>query len=141
MLVQIFPNPIQNLISKIMSNILAVHEYDPSYADDEEDDDDDDDEYDLAVLKTTCNFLLSPPHPSPGGPGEGPDCHFPKEVGVCGRFRPGSGVTPIFYFHVGPKCSWDDNDHADDDDDHGDDDSMIFDHADDDDDDEDTLRP
>ncbi len=37
----------------------------------------------------TFLILLSPLHP--GGPGEGPDCHFPKDIGGLGRFRPGSG--------------------------------------------------
>ncbi len=33
-------------------------------------------------------FLALPP---PGVPGDGPDCHFPKEIGRLDRFRPGSG--------------------------------------------------
>ncbi len=41
---------------------------------------------DLAVLKTIFNFVLRPP--PPGGPGEGPDCHVPKET-------VGFGLIPV----------------------------------------------
>ncbi len=33
----------------------------------------------LVVLKIIFNFVLGPPLPR-GVPGEGPDCHFPKEI-------------------------------------------------------------
>ncbi len=36
----------------------------------------------LAVLETIFSFVHGPP--SPGCPGEGPDCHFPKAVGGFG---------------------------------------------------------
>ncbi len=44
----------------------------------------------LAVLKNIFDFILGPP--SHGGvPGQGPDCHFPKEIrGV----RTDSGLDP-----------------------------------------------
>ncbi len=42
----------------------------------------------------------------PRGPGEGPDCHFPKEIrGFC-RFRPRSGGKCTYVFYFGRKRSW-----------------------------------
>ncbi len=37
-------------------------------------------EHFLTVLKIIFNFVLAPPLPG-GVPGEGPDCHVPKEIG------------------------------------------------------------
>ncbi len=54
----------------------------------------------LEVLKMIFNFCLVPPLPR-GVPGEGPDCHFPKEIV---GFWADSGPNPIsFIFLFGLK--------------------------------------
>jgi hypothetical protein len=59
----------------------------------------------LAVLKNIFDFHLG--SPSPGVPGEGPDCHLRKKIkGVGARPGPDPGGLYICYFHVGPKRSW-----------------------------------
>ncbi len=50
----------------------------------------------LEVLNNTNSLSPLPP----GGLGEGPDCHVPKD-------RPGFGRLYICHFHFGPKRSWD----------------------------------
>jgi hypothetical protein len=45
-----------------------------------------------------CLILLLPPPLPRGVPGEGPDCYFPKEIQVFGRFRPESeGLKKTIY--------------------------------------------
>ncbi len=58
-------------------------------------DDDDAVNNNLVMLRTIFHFALGPPFP-PGGPGEGPDCHFPSHTEVLGPFRPGSGGGLIY---------------------------------------------
>ena len=47
-----------------------------------------------AVFEDAFYFVLVPP--PPGGPGEGPDCHFPK--GIVGLGRIPARIRGVIYF-------------------------------------------
>ena len=58
----------------------------------------------LAVLKAIFDFVLGPPLP-PGGPGEGPDCHFPKEIeGFWADSGPDPGSNIFLIFILALSC-------------------------------------
>ncbi len=52
-----------------------------------------------------CFILFWPPL-FPGGPGEGPDCHVPKEIVGCGPIPARIREQVYFVFHFGLKRSW-----------------------------------
>ncbi len=56
----------------------------------------------LAVLKMIFNFFLGPPLRR-GVPGEGPDCHFPKEIVGFGPIP--ARILKFFNFYFGLKLS------------------------------------
>ena len=62
-------------------------------------------EFDPAVFKDAFYFVLV--SPSPGGPGEGTDCHLSEEIvgfgTISARIR---GGKPVFDFDFAPKRSW-----------------------------------
>ncbi len=66
---------------------------------------DSDIEIDILILPAVSNeafqFVLVPP--PPGGPGEGPDCHFPKEIDdfgpISARIR-GDTLVSFFLFDL-----------------------------------------
>ncbi len=58
--------------------------------------------YRVDVLKTIFIFALGPPLPR-GVPGEGPDCHFPKEIVGVGPIP--ARIRGFCNLHVGLKQS------------------------------------
>ncbi len=58
----------------------------------------------LAVIKDAFDFVLvSPP---PWGPGDGPDCNFPKEIGCLGPIPARIRGETFCYVYFGFKHSW-----------------------------------